>query len=102
MASLSPAVLEETLARVMKILRKRFVEATLDRVVLKKTRAEIYMTITGRRVKVVFRVKSKSSGEDVDVRVFSGLTGLDISLKRLFKREYLSAWRQLKRGEESV
>jgi len=102
MATLSPAVLEETLARVIKILRKRFVDATLDRVVLKKSKAEIYMTISGRRVKVVLKVKSESSSEDIDVRVFSGLTGLDISLKRMFKREYLSAWRLLKCGEESV
>jgi len=95
---ISVNVVNSVLNNVVKILRQRHVEVHVDRVVFRKSKVEIYMNIRGRRAKVIL----KPSGEGVTVRAFTGLTGLDISIRRIFTREYLKALRLKSRGEESV
>ncbi len=89
-------LLANMLERIISELRRRYGEVVIDKIVERKTKFEIYMTMSGRRVKVILDKRN------VKVRVYSGLTGMDISLRRVFTREYMKELRMRQRGEESL
>ncbi len=89
-------LLANMLERIISELRRRYGEVVIDKIVERKTKFEIYMTMCGRRVKVILDKRN------VKVRVYSGLTGMDISLRRVFTREYMKELRMKQRGKESL
>jgi len=81
------------LKRVVVECRRRFGETAVELVKERRGKYEIYMRIGNRRVKVIV------SKNLVEVRVYSRLTGMDISLRRIFAKEYEKELR-LRRSEE--
>ena len=84
------------LSRITRELRYRFGEIVIDKIEERKSKFIVYMRINDRKVKVIL------SKNEVKIRVFTGLTGMDISLRRIFTREYMKELRMKERGEESI
>lgn len=94
---LSHKLLTKILDRVVKELNMRYSgDVFIDKLIERKSKFEVYMVITGRRVKIILDKRN------VKVRVYSGLTGLDISLRRMFIREYNKILRMKKYGEKPL
>ncbi|MET1160420.1 MAG: hypothetical protein ABWW65_05610 [Thermoprotei archaeon] len=89
-------MLVNMLQRIVKECRYKFGETYLEGIKEHKSKFVVFMNIGGRRVKVIV------NKNDVKVRVFSGLTGMDISLRRIFAREYEKELRLKKLGEKSL
>ena len=70
------------LDRVLKELRQRYNDVYIEGIKERKSKYEIYLNINNKKVKIIVN-KYK-----LNVRVYAGLTGLEISLRRMFLREY--------------
>ncbi len=70
------------LNRVLKELRYRYADVYIEGIKERKSKYEIYLCIDNKKVKIIVN-KYK-----LNVRVYAGLKGLEISLRRILLREY--------------
>ena len=70
------------LDRVLKELRYRYNDVYVEKIKEGKSKYEIYMFVNNKKVKIIVN-KYKLS-----VRVYAGLKGLEISIRRMLLREY--------------
>ncbi len=75
---------------IIKELRYRYGETYVDKIKDRKTKIEIYMIINKRRAKIIVDKYSEK------VRVYTGLKGQEIAIRRLFTRE-IEKQKRLKR-----
>ncbi|WP_440059537.1 hypothetical protein ACSU1N_07055 [Thermogladius sp. 4427co] len=82
MVVLERGVLEGIIRFALLVLRKRIGWAELEKVEVKKSKIYIIIRLSrGPRVKLIYYPGRR------DIRVYSGMKGLDLSLKRSLQRE---------------
>ncbi len=69
------------LDRILKMLRRRYGESYVEGIKVRRSRYEIYMSIGGAPGKVVININN------LKIRVYTGLKGQEIAIKRMFSRE---------------
>ncbi len=77
-------------ANIIKELRYRYGETYAEKFKDRKTKIEIYMVINKRRAKIIVDKYSEK------VRVYTGLKGQEIAIRRIFTRE-IEKQKRLKR-----
>ncbi len=77
-------------ASIIKGLRYRYGETYVEKFKDRKTKIEIYMVINKRRAKIIVDKYSEK------VRVYTGLKGQEIAIRRIFTRE-IEKQKRLKR-----
>ncbi|OYT38846.1 MAG: hypothetical protein B6U89_05195 [Desulfurococcales archaeon ex4484_58] len=85
------------LEKIFKELRYKYVaEVRIDRIVEHKSKYTVLFIMDNSKIKMII---DKESGK---IRVYSGITSLDLTIKRVFKREYDRVMRRKSIGEEPV
>ncbi len=94
---ITPQMLFNILERVVKDLRRRYGDKVfIDKIVEHRSKYVIYMAVNNRNVKIIL-YKNK-----ISLRVYSGLRGLDISIRRILTRECEKELRMKKNGEKPI
>ncbi len=76
--------------KVLKELRIKYGDIFIDRIKILQSRYIVYIVVNGRRGKIIIDKNASS------IRVYTGLTGQEISIRRIIRRE-IDRYTRLKR-----
>ncbi|MEM0379900.1 MAG: hypothetical protein QXX35_03185 [Desulfurococcaceae archaeon] len=80
---MSSRQLFEIIKRFISSARYRYGDVFVEKISIRKSKYIVYMRIMNNRVKVIVNKRR------VNVRVYCGLKGLEIAVRRMFTREYV-------------
>ena len=76
--------------KVLKELRIKYGDTFIDRIKILQSRYIVYIVVNGRKGKIIIDKNASS------IRVYTGLTGQEISIRRIIRRE-IDRYTRLKR-----
>lgn len=80
--------------RVIKELRYRYGETYIERIKERRTKYEVYLKVDRRPVKIII------DKNNIKARVYTGLPGMEISIRRIVVREYRKELERIRRERE--
>ncbi len=87
---ITPDDLLHIMDKVLKELRIKYGDIFIDRIKILQSRYIVYIVVNGRRGKIIIDKNASS------IRVYTGLTGQEISIRRIIRRE-IDRYTRLKR-----
>jgi len=84
------------LDRLIREFKRRHIEIVVDKIIERKSKYVVLARIMDRNLKIII------CKNNVKVRAYSGLTGMDIAVRRVLIREYNKVLRMRSDEEESL
>jgi len=84
----------DLLERVIKELRYRYGETYIERIKERRTKYEVHLKVDDRPVKIII------DKNNIKARVYTGLPGMEISIRRIVLREYRKELERIRRERQ--
>lgn len=84
----------DLLERVIKELRYRYGETYIERIKERRTKYEVHLKVNDRPVKIII------DKNNIKARVYTGLPGMEISIRRIVLREYRKELERIRRERQ--